>query len=81
MPKISKLTAEQRSQRARIGGYRRHGSDAAAAELARELRVSRAKDYLRAVIETPPRLRDQDIEELRALLAPAELSTLDGEAA
>jgi hypothetical protein len=56
------------TERARVAWNERHGNRAAADAARRAMRVARADEYLRKLVESAPPLRPEDVERLRALL-------------
>jgi hypothetical protein len=79
---VASLSPERRTLRARIAATKRHHPDRPdlVADDEHALRVERAADYLRDLIESAPPLRPEDVERLRSLL-PAVPAEQDGGAA
>lgn len=69
------LSAEQRTERARLAANRRHHPDKPelTKDTTRRFKVAAAERYIRELVESAPPLQPEDIERLRALLPPAAL--------
>lgn len=86
------LTPEQRKLRAKIANRTMQARCAQSpesmvrmfrevGELKRELRASRAEDWLRRIVDEAPPFTDEQRERLRAILAPAAARVAEKEAA
>ncbi len=58
------------SERASTAAYTRAGNLVAADEARQRLKALRAEDYIRRLVESPPRLSDEQVDKLALLLRP-----------
>lgn len=67
---MAPMSPERRKLRAQVAAIRRHHPNRPdlVEQMQRDLKIARAEKFIREVVESPPALRPDELEKLRALL-------------